>query len=69
MGAAVVPYTTEQLQQKIDYWGGLCWICGAPYEAIDHVKPLNKGGLHILSNLRPICRSCNTRKRDHWPYP
>lgn len=68
-GCAVLPFTTEQLAAKVAYWGGLCWMCSAPYESIDHVKPLNKGGAHILSNLRPACGPCNTRKRDHWPIP
>lgn len=56
------------LAQKIDYWGGLCWICKIkPYESIDHVKPLNKGGAHILCNLRPACKPCNSSKGDKWP--
>jgi 5-methylcytosine-specific restriction endonuclease McrA len=67
LDAAVVPFTPEQLAAKVAYWGNRCWICGGPYEAIDHVKPLAKGGLHILANLRPICRADNTRKRDRWP--
>jgi 5-methylcytosine-specific restriction endonuclease McrA len=58
-----------QLQARIDYYGGLCWICGDPMQAIDHVKPLAKGGTEWPANLRPICTSCNSRKRDLWPYP
>jgi 5-methylcytosine-specific restriction endonuclease McrA len=65
---AVVPFTPSQLKAKVAYWGSRCWICGGGYEAIDHVKPLNKGGLHVLANLRPVCTPCNTRKRDQWPY-
>jgi len=40
---------------------------GIPYD-IDHVKPLNKGGMDCLSNLRPACPGCNRSKRDRWPY-
>lgn len=57
-----------QLQARIDYYGGLCWICGDPMEAIDHVKPLSKGGTEWPANLRPICTSCNSKKRDLWPF-
>lgn len=66
---AVARITPAQIAAKCAYWGNRCWICGGPQEAIDHVKPLNKGGAHVLANLRPICRACNTRKRDRWPYP
>lgn len=60
------PYTPEQVSQRIAYWGGKCWMCGGDYEAIDHVKPLSKGGADCLSNLRPACGSCNSRKHNKW---
>ncbi len=32
---------------------------------LDHIIPLNIGGLHLKSNVRYICRTCNlTRPRD-----
>lgn len=64
----VMPITTQQIAAKVAYWGSKCWICRGEYEAMDHVKPLAKGGGHVLANLRPVCRSCNTRKRDRWPF-
>lgn len=63
----VVPFTAEQLQARFAIFAG-CWICGdpsAPLEA-DHVKPIAKGGPHMLSNLRPACRPCNASKKDRW---
>jgi 5-methylcytosine-specific restriction endonuclease McrA len=69
MGTMVARITPALLKAKCAYWGNCCWICGGPQEAIDHVKPLATGGAHILANLRPICRACNTRKLDTWPYP
>lgn len=63
----IIPFAVEELLQKVAYWGWRCWICGVDWEAIDHVKPINKGGMHALCNLRPVCRACNTRKRDRWP--
>jgi 5-methylcytosine-specific restriction endonuclease McrA len=42
-------------------------VCGGQPVETDHVKPLSKGGAHMLCNMRPICRSCNARKSNHWP--
>lgn len=62
-------FTIEQIEQRVAYYGGLCWICEeAPYEHLDHVKPLAAGGPHILANLRPACAACNGAKRQTWPY-
>ncbi|WP_209961193.1 HNH endonuclease signature motif containing protein [Micromonospora sp. HB375] len=67
--ALYLGHTQEQLEQRIAYYGGKCWICRvAPWEHIDHVKPLSKGGAHILANLRPSCASCNLGKSDKWPF-
>jgi hypothetical protein len=57
------------LQARVDYYGGRCWMCGAAWTCIDHVKPLSRGGSNWPANLRPACRSCNARKHNRWPYP
>lgn len=56
----------QGIQARIDLWGGLCWICRKPANALDHVKPIAKGGSNWPANLRPICTSCNSRKSDRW---
>lgn len=62
-------FPVELLQARIDYYGGKCWICKvAPYEHLDHVKPVSKGGAHILSNIRPACAKCNISKSNKWPF-
>jgi hypothetical protein len=61
--------TFIQLQARIAFYGRCCWICRAPYEAIDHVKPINAGGSNWPSNLRPICQPCNSLKSWLWPIP
>lgn len=64
------PHTNEaKIEARMDYFGRLCWICGAPGVERDHVKPLAKGGAHMPCNIRPICRFCNRSKKDAWPYP
>lgn len=61
-GSQVVPITPAMLAARLAVFGGLCAYCGAPFEHWDHVKPLELGGPHILSNLRPACAACNIRK-------
>lgn len=66
--AAIIGHpTAESIRQRMAYFGNRCWICGGPFEQVDHVKPLSKGGAHCLANLRPSCASCNNRKRARWP--
>lgn len=55
--------TVEQLQARWEVYGGLCWLCGEEADTVDHVIPLALGGTDWPANLRPACRSCNSRKR------
>lgn len=61
--------TPALLAAKLAYWGNRCWMCRSVDDLqVDHVKPLSKGGAHILANLRPACRACNLAKSDRWPF-
>lgn len=63
-------YTThEHITGRWSMWDNKCYLCGAKATHTDHVKPLTKGGSHYPANLRPICLSCNSRKKDRWPIP
>lgn len=66
---AFPPISESKLAERVAYFGGRCWICReAPFEHLDHVKPLSAGGPHMLSNIRPACAACNIRKGSRWPY-
>lgn len=62
-----ISFTPAQLQARWDYYGNRCWICRAPATCTDHVKPIAKGGPHMLANLRPACGTCNSSKGAEWP--
>jgi predicted nucleic acid-binding Zn ribbon protein len=65
-----IPYSEEQLQQRLSMWGFRCWVCGiAEATESDHVKPIAAGGADILANIRPCCSSCNASKGKSWPAP
>ena len=47
---------------------GICQICGKPLTldnfTIDHIVPLNRGGINDIDNYRCTCRRCNQFKSD-----
>lgn len=61
-----VNFTPGQMTARFAFFGFRCWMCSAPATQADHVKPISRGGSHMLANLRPSCASCNARKRDRW---
>jgi 5-methylcytosine-specific restriction endonuclease McrA len=54
--------TAAQWLELVEECGGMCVICHAPYEEMDHIIPLSKGGKHTLDNVQPLCRKCNREK-------
>ena len=66
-GATVVRFTQDELSARMAYFANKCWMCGGPFENVDHVKPISRGGPHMLSNLRPSCCGCNSSKGAKWP--
>ena len=56
--------TPKQIAARVTFYGNRCAYCDGPYEHLDHVIPLARGGSNWPANLRPACEHCNTSKRD-----
>jgi len=57
-------FTVEEFKELCESYGNKCLACGdteAVLEA-DHVVPLRKGGSDSISNIQPLCGSCNRKK-------
>lgn len=61
--ARIVHISDDQLAQRLSVFDNACVVCASTEDlTIDHVKSLFRGGPHMLGNLVPMCRSCNSRK-------
>lgn len=53
----------EDFAKLCKHWGNVCLSCGKKENlSMDHVIPISKGGLDEISNIQPLCISCNSRK-------
>jgi 5-methylcytosine-specific restriction endonuclease McrA len=52
----------DDVKARWDFYGRLCYLCGATATEIDHVIPIARGGSNWPSNLRPACGPCNRKK-------
>ena len=59
--------TPEQIEARMAFYGHRCVYCGGPFEHIDHVKPISRGGTNWPANLRPSCKPCNLSKHARTP--
>lgn len=56
-------HTLEEWNNLKDEFDNKCAICGENKKLTkDHIIPLSEGGSDYISNIQPLCRSCNSRK-------
>lgn len=55
--------TLSQWSGVLERYRNKCANCGCSGKLeLDHIYPLSKGGAHCVSNIQPLCRSCNASK-------
>ena len=61
--------TPEQWEDTLVRYGRRCALCSEDRGtlAIDHITPLAKGGAHVIENLQPLCKRCNSEKGSWKP--
>ena len=62
--ASIGSFTAEEFEELCERYGNRCLACGGTEIRLeaDHVVPLTKGGADNISNIQPLCGSCNKRK-------
>lgn len=56
-------YTPEQIQVLFLACGYKCLVCRTTEQIqIDHIVPIKRGGTNWITNLQPLCRTCNRNK-------
>ena len=57
-------FTVQEFKELCESYGNKCLACGETEAALeaDHVVPLTKGGSDSISNIQPLCGSCNRKK-------
>lgn len=62
-GGVVSKQEWNELKNKYDY---TCLCCGKKEPEIkltlDHVSPISRGGMNVISNAQPLCQPCNSSK-------
>ena len=60
-------YTIQEWRELVEQTGNRCLCCGRTDKplTVDHVIPVSRGGSSDISNIQPLCLSCNSRKCDY----
>lgn len=60
-------FTAQEWAHLKAFYHYRCLCCGKQEPEIkltpDHVIPLSKGGLNFISNIQPLCLTCNVKKQ------
>lgn len=61
-----INFTEHDWKSCKEHFGNSCSYCGNSEIEItqDHFIPISKNGSHTIDNILPVCRSCNSSKRD-----
>lgn len=58
-------YSLSEWTELCDKYDNKCLRCKKKIKlTVDHVIPLVKGGSNYIENIQPLCRSCNSSKKD-----
>ncbi len=59
-------HTEEEWHLLVEECNWKCVCCGDMTKPLtkDHIIPLIKGGSDYINNIQPLCRECNSSKRD-----
>jgi 5-methylcytosine-specific restriction endonuclease McrA len=61
-------FSAEDIERIRRQQGGKCASCRKKRAlAIDHIRPISRGGSNSPSNLQLLCKSCNSSKKDRDP--
>ena len=68
-GAPINDFTRAQWEAMKAHYGFRCVYCGKKPKRLeqDHLTPLSKRGSHTVTNIVPVCRSCNSIKGTRSP--
>jgi excisionase family DNA binding protein len=59
----VATLTIREWIEIVDRYQGLCAFCkDRPFDAMEHLMPIQSGGGTTAGNCVPVCTSCNSRK-------
>ncbi len=63
-GQSPLQVPVAALRQRFNEFSNCCAYCGQEGDMqMEHVEPIDKGGLHDIGNIVPACLSCNYSKR------
>lgn len=64
-----IPEYKKILKQLLPKYRFECLYCRSKENlTIDHIKPVSRGGTDDIKNLQILCKSCNSRKGNKYPY-